>query len=76
MGGSKRPEVNAPANLILLCGSGTTGCHGAIESNRAHAYTAGLLLHAGDVPTDTPVELRYGRVLLDNNGMFQPEGDI
>lgn len=57
MGGSSRPELNTPANLIVLCGSGTTGCHGRIESNREQAYTDGLLLHDGQDPTSVPVML-------------------
>ena len=28
MGGTNDPSINSPANLIVLCGSGTTGCHG------------------------------------------------
>lgn len=57
MGGSSRPELNTPANLILLCGSGTTGCHGRIESNREQAYAEGLLLHDGADPAAVPVLL-------------------
>lgn len=57
MGGSRRPELNSPANLILLCGSGTTGCHGRIEANRERAYEDGLLLHDGATPTEVPVML-------------------
>lgn len=57
MGGSRRPELNTPANLILVCGSGTTGCHGRIESNRTRAYEDGLLLRADQTPTDVPTML-------------------
>lgn len=57
MGGSRRPELNTPANLILVCGSGTTGCHGRIESNREQAYAEGLLLHDGADPAAVPVLL-------------------
>lgn len=57
MGGSTRLELNTPANLILVCGSGTTGCHGRIESNREQAYTDGLLLHDGQNPAEVPVML-------------------
>jgi hypothetical protein len=35
MGGSRNESTYIkPANLIVLCGSGTTGCHGWVESNR------------------------------------------
>jgi 5-methylcytosine-specific restriction protein A len=57
MGGSSRPELNTPANLLLVCGSGTTGCHGRIESRRAQAYEDGLLLHEGADPAVEPVIL-------------------
>jgi hypothetical protein len=57
MGGSRRPELNSPANLVVVCGSGTTGCHGRIEANRERAYEDGLLLRADQAPTDVPVML-------------------
>ena len=44
MGGTRRPEVNSPSNLIPLCGSGVTGCHGFVESHRAEALDAGWLV--------------------------------
>ena len=72
MGGSKRAEINSPANLILLCGSGTTGCHGWIESNRAQAYEDGLLVRSGVDPRSVPVRLRAGRVWLLPDGDMQP----
>jgi hypothetical protein len=55
MGGSSRPELNTPANLLLLCGSGTTGCHGRVEGNRTRAYKDGLILHDGADPAGVPV---------------------
>ena len=44
MGGSKNLELHKSANLIALCGSGTTGCHGWVESNRAEARQLGYLI--------------------------------
>jgi hypothetical protein len=29
---SKHPRDDVEANLVMLCGSGTTGCHGEIEA--------------------------------------------
>jgi hypothetical protein len=43
MGGTKR-DVHQPSNMLLLCGSGTTGCHGLVESERSWAYECGLLV--------------------------------
>lgn len=44
MGGSKDPLTNSPLNLLLLCGSGTTGCHGYFESNREEGYERRILI--------------------------------
>lgn len=71
MGGTKDPAINSPANLILLCGSGTEGCHGWVESNRAESYTLGLLVYRNDDPAEVQVELRYGDVFLDDEGGVQ-----
>ena len=54
MGGSKAPWLGEPPNLLALCGSGTTGCHGRIEHEPAWAYKRGLLLRTGDRPDETP----------------------
>lgn len=69
MGGSKAAGTNEAANLLAICGSGTTGCHGAIESNRTEALAFGWLLHAGQDPAVQPVRLWDGRrVLLTATG--------
>lgn len=44
MGGDPRPETHGPANLVLLTGSGTTLCHGRVESNRTDAKARGYLI--------------------------------
>jgi len=73
MGGSRKVHVNAPANLLLLCGSGTTGCHGWVESNRRTAVTWGLLVPRPGLPAVTPVFYRRERwVLLDDDGGVHP----
>lgn len=61
MGGrADRAEANRPSLLLTVCGSGTDGCHGWIESNRAEALAAGLLLPTnGDAdPRTVPVRSR------------------
>jgi hypothetical protein len=59
MGGSKDPRINDPANLLALCGSGTTGCHGLIESYRERSYEHGWLLrHGWDAELTPFVDLR------------------
>ncbi|MFI0469270.1 HNH endonuclease [Saccharopolyspora sp. 5N102] len=72
-GGSKDPATNTPSNLLLLCGSGTTGCHGWVESYRIIAYRHGWLLHSWQLALDTPVRIHdRGLVLLDDIGGMTP----
>lgn len=72
MGGTRAGWANALSNLLLLCGSGTTGCHGEIESNRDRAYANGWLVRSGVVlPAEVPVLTWHGgRVLLDDAGNY------
>lgn len=71
MGGSKEKWVNLPGNLLLLCGSGVTGCHGHVESHRDTARASGFLvpLNGDRLPVNVPVlHALYGAVLLDDYG--------
>lgn len=56
-GGSKDPITDSVVNLLMLCGSGTTGCHQYVESNRALAYENGWLVRQGHNPEAIPVRL-------------------
>ena len=49
MGGTRDPRIDDPRNLVLLCGSGATGCHGDIESHRTTARFEGWLLSSHDL---------------------------
>ena len=64
MGGTRRSDVNAPHNLILLCGSGTTGCHGHVETHREEARRAGWAVPQSADPGDVPVTYPDGRLYL------------
>lgn len=72
MGGSRQIDTNLPANLILVHGSGTTGCHGLMESQREKAIRRGFNIRQGLTPTEVPVfVLRMwteGWFRLDNFG--------
>lgn len=57
-GGTAAASAHTPENLVLLCGTGTTGCHQHVESWRAAAYAAGWLVHSWDDPAAVPV-LRF-----------------
>ena len=70
-GGSKLKWVDLPANIILLCGSGTTGCHGWCESHRVMARASGWLVPLNGVrlPSEVPVHHSlHGVVILDDMG--------
>jgi hypothetical protein len=80
MGGTNRPETNGAANLLLLCGSGTTGCHGLIEAGRAMAHESGQLLWQTQDPAEVPVWIlqrglglvsRLAPALLDDDGSLE-----
>lgn len=64
MGGTRRPWVNQPANLVLLCAS----CHAWIESHRALAEERGWLVREGTDPATVPLLTVWGDIFLDNKG--------
>ena len=70
MGGSKDPAAHSAANLLRVCGDGTRGCHGMIESNRTASYENGWLLRRGEPPTCVPVLLRNRWTLLTEDGQY------
>lgn len=66
MGGTRAASINNPANLLTLCGSGTTGCHGWVEANPAWSQAHGWSVRRGDGPPESvPVWTWRGWVLLD-----------
>lgn len=72
-GGSRDPLVNTPSNLVLLCGTGTTGCHGEIESYREAARESGWLLSSVTHAERVAVRLWDGRwVRLTGDGCYTP----
>jgi hypothetical protein len=51
------------SNLLLLCGSGTTGCHGWVTEHPEESVSNGWSIHGRiAVPADVKV-LRFDRVL-------------
>lgn len=76
MGGSRRPDTDQPANLLTLCGSGTTGCHGWTEREREKARDAGFLLRQNQTPSGVPVQTIRGPLLLDNHGSYTTPGQL
>ena len=71
MGGTHRPETNYPSNLMALCGTGTSGCHGYLESNRTEAMDYGFIVPQYEIPSNVPVKTyTHGWVYLDDEGSF------
>ena len=60
MGGSKNEMLHEMANLIVLCGTGTSGCHGWVESNRAKARELGYLIQKIESAEDIPFQDETG----------------
>lgn len=77
MGGTRRDDTNSPANLLTVCGSGTTGCHGQMESHRAEALENGWLITQDQDPAAVPVLVGHGSrwVLLTHDGLYHDCGD-
>lgn len=46
---------HSPANIVELCGSGTTGCHGWVHQHVREAERLGLIVPLGGDPRTTPV---------------------
>jgi len=51
------PDPHIAANLVTLCGSGTTGCHGWVHAHPEKAYEAGWMIRrlGAERPADVPV---------------------
>jgi hypothetical protein len=70
MGGTHR--ITTAANLIAVCGSGTTGCHHRIEAHRAEARANGWLLWQNVDPESVAVLVDSGSrwVYLTSSGGY------
>jgi len=78
MGGSKLAWVDLPSNGIIACGSGTTGCHGWIESHRADARDLGYLVPLNGTTKSSEVPIvRHGPelVYLTDDGRIETVQD-
>lgn len=76
MGGSVRPDTNTASNLLLLDGSGTTGCHGRVEAAPELARHYGYRLFQTETPSQAPVwTARLGWIQLDDLGGFTAVDD-
>lgn len=58
-GGTRGREAHRLSLLVLLCGSGTTGCHGWVESNRSEARELGWLISKFEPVDPQSIPLRW-----------------
>lgn len=64
-----KAEVHLLTNMIVLCGSGTTGCHGWVHRHPEESYKAGWLVRSWEDPESVPVFDWIGdRWLLHDDG--------
>jgi hypothetical protein len=71
-GGTSDPRIGDVSNCLILCGSGTTGCHGWVERFRASAREYGYLvpLNGIETPAGTRVKRQDGSWwLLTRSGL-------
>lgn len=59
------------SNLLLLCGSGTTGCHGWVTEHPDEAYANGWSVRALATtdPAEVPVRINGRLWVLDDHGV-------
>lgn len=56
-------------NRIMLCGSGTTGCHGWVHAHPKEARSKGWIVSRYAEPAETPVaHWQLGAVTYDTDG--------
>jgi len=67
----RRHGDHTAANLILLCGSGTTGCHGWVHANVLLSYKQGWLIHSWHSSTEVPILVRGRGLLLNIEGQIE-----
>jgi hypothetical protein len=63
--------ANALSNLVLLCGSAVTGCHGKCEKRDFRMRERGFWVNSWDDPSDIPILTWDSRlVFLANDGTW------
>lgn len=66
------PDPHRLSNLILTCGSGTTGCHGKIHANPAWSYDNGYMVRRNGVMRPEDVAVRYGDLMIHLTNSWEP----
>jgi hypothetical protein len=57
----------SPANILHLCGSGTTGCHGYYTNHPAEAKRLGVSVLPSEQPAEIPVRTPAGLLWLSDD---------
>lgn len=73
--GRRGEDSHSRANLVVLCGSGSTGCHGHVHGHPNEAYSSGFMIHrlGFDDPADVPlVDIAGHGFLLTHDGRTVP----
>jgi hypothetical protein len=67
---------NRPSNLIMLCGSGVTYCHGWVHHNRTAAAEAGYIVSRhGPVTNTLEISVTYGQPERAGSFLLLDEAD-
>lgn len=68
------PNPHRAAAVILLCGSGTTGCHGYVHANPAESYANGWMVRRLGVQRceDVPILTQDGWMQFHPDGTATP----
>lgn len=71
-GGSRAWDTGSVQNGCLLCGDGTTGCHGYVEQHPSEALVDGYRVPQGSDPSLVPMRVHgHGWVLLRADGAYE-----
>lgn len=62
--GRRIKDPHRLSNCVLVCGTGTTGCHGRIHANPEWAYENGYMVRRLGVDTPETVPVRYGDLMV------------
>lgn len=63
------PDADRVENIVILCGTGTTGCHGWCHSHDREARATGWVVSSWDKPAERPlITLDQRMIMLTEDG--------
>lgn len=65
---SPKTTLHNVENLVDMCGTGTTGCHGYVHAHPAESYANGWLVRSTTDPADAPIRTYRGWMILTPDG--------